>query len=42
MAVNMADETRYCTNCEDEVTVVRTVPWQQDMCQQCGHNLPDD
>lgn len=26
----------YCENCEEDRSVMRTVPWQDDSCMECG------
>jgi DNA-directed RNA polymerase subunit RPC12/RpoP len=28
--------TYWCPNCDREVEVVKTVPWQPDVCSNCG------
>ena len=32
-------KTAYCSNCETERTVRITVPWQTDICLECGENV---
>jgi len=32
-------KTAYCPNCDTEREVRITVPWQADLCLQCGENV---
>ncbi len=31
--------TDYCPNCDAERPVRRTVPWQSDLCAECGGDI---
>jgi methionyl-tRNA synthetase len=30
----------YCPVCERETEVESTVPWQEDICANCGNSIP--
>lgn len=32
----------YCPYCDCMTTHVQTVPWQQNICAECGNDLPED
>jgi len=35
-AVSEEQERAYCPRCETQRVVVETVPWQSNMCKECG------
>jgi uncharacterized protein (DUF983 family) len=34
--------TRECPNCGNDSTIIDTVPWQSDYCEECGADVPED
>lgn len=30
---------KYCSHCEGEREIVRTVSWQEDICKECGNEI---
>ncbi len=37
--VGLATTEAYCRRCECPREVVKTVPWQDDLCRQCGATI---
>lgn len=36
MGVSGSSSERLCPNCGIEVEIIETVPWQDDLCTECG------